>query len=117
MPAHSIGRQNARTFYTRTGKSTADMKRQLGSRAVGKHRMDKQPASVAAYGPNAAFNVTFADCRGRCGTLFASDLLLLVGSWRCGYENEQGFAAKMLRPYEAAYAQIRQRQRRSFQTN
>jgi hyperosmotically inducible periplasmic protein len=37
-----------------------------------------------------------------------------VGSWRCGYENEQGFAAKMLRPYEAAYAQIRQRQRRSF---
>ena len=30
------------------------------------------------------------------------------------YESGQGFAAQMLRPYEAAYAQIRQRQRRSF---
>jgi hypothetical protein len=74
----------------------------------------KQRVRVAAYGLDAAFNVSFAGYRGRRGTVFASDLLLSVGSWRCGYENEQGFAAKMLRPYEAAYAQIRQRQRRSF---
>jgi hypothetical protein len=76
--------------------------------------MDKTAGNRCSDGLNASFHVTFADSRGRCGTLFASDLSLLAGSWRCGYENEQGFAAKMLRPYEAAYAQIRQRQRRSF---
>jgi hypothetical protein len=44
-----------------------------------------------------------AVCYDRRGTLLASDVSLLVAFWRCRYENERGFAAKKLRPYEAAW--------------
>ena len=76
--------------------------------------MDKTADKRCSAWSQRGFQRYMCDCRGRSGTLFANDLLLLAGSWRCGYENGQGFAAKMLRPYEAAYAQIRQRQRRGF---
>jgi hypothetical protein len=45
------------------------------------------------------------DCCLWCGMLFAADISLLAACRRRRYENEQVFAALMLRPYEAACIQ------------
>jgi len=58
---------------------------------------------IAARGLKTLFEVTFSDCRGGPAR---SLRLTYYYSWRldaAGYENERGFAAKKLRPYEAAW--------------